>query len=864
MRRFGVRIFSAALAGLMAFMSLDVNAMAAQPTYENVVEEAAETDDIFDGDSSGTAGISELEKQLQAIENGGNDQIAENTDSEGIIDSEAVSVDEDSDIDEDTDSDLLSDDGESIVEESNETPENRETNEDKGIEHEILTKGVWNYYIDEDGRAHITGNSNTSLSSVNIPNKIGNSYVVSIEENAFSDFSALSSISIPFYINFIGENAFGNDVTIKAYWGTYALNYASEHGYKYENKSKLDFADGVIDFSDIDRSHFSYITSTDIEMNSLEASCLHEGSVFYMPSSTENINGDGFKVLQIKEKDEETYILYCERALGKEILNSIVFNENNIKPSWDDAIIYYDADNNGVYEEYALSEMNKEGDDYYLDGEAELFSDGAGFGQLHYSYSSNLPTGSFSISQGNSSISIDINAVINANADINLLAGKVNNFQLDMTSNYTVSASETGKKKSIESPSKDGKFPLAKVPVQSTGLETIYVIFSVGISVEGSVSISYSISQNCGWLYQNGSMHFYHSTSGNGSIEAAITGKVYFEVELLLSACGILSTSVAVQGGLKVVGSASMGIGDGAIPKELALTVSLYAELKGSFNLNIPCLGDLIDVDKSISWEHELCRKSFLPEGGKYTVRLINTRTPKLTSITANAGEKIKQPQIDAVNGQAIVGWYKDSKYTQQWDFDKDTVKGDMYLYAKWAKAVKVTYVYPTETKLISRTVLSAQGARLDMPYIPKVMNYMYIGCYKDSKYTNSWDFIKDKVSNTNMTIYVKYIYRKGYNPWKTGGISGEGNGSGSGTEAQIQTYILEYTESSGELTVTGIKTIAENLNIEIPNEWNGCPVTQIGSEAFKENDAILSVSIPSSVRVIYSKAFNHVLILKK
>lgn len=853
MKRLGVRLFSATLACLMAFMSLDVNAFAAQTNYENISEETAEALGSVKENPTEASGISELEKQLQAIEKSGSD----------ITSEEEADAEITNDVEESTENgeDIATDvDGENGIDEET-SKEGFETNEnltsDVGLveEHEILTKGTWSFFVDEEGRAHITGNSNISSTSISIPNRIGDNYVISIEENAFTDFSSLTSISIPFYINSINENAFGKNVTIRAYWGTYALNFAMENGYKYENKSQLDFADGVMDFSDIDRSHFSFITSNDIEMNSLEASCLSEGSVIYMPSSEGNINGDGFKVLSIENKSADVYILHCERALGNEVLNSIVFNETDIKPDWNNAIIYFDADNNGVYEEYSLSEMDKIGNEYTIESEEGNVSEES----LGYSisYSKQTPTGSFSISQGDATISIGIDAAVNAKADIDLLSGKVNEFNLDITNNVSVSGSEEVGKKEVSLPSRVGKFPLAKVPVQSTGLETIYVIFSVGMSLEGSISVSYTLSLNYGFSYQNGSMHMYRNASGSGNVEAAITGKLYVEVEVLLAACGILYTSVAVQGGVKAVGSASLGVGTGSVPSQLAITVSLYAELTGSFSIKVPGMGELYDISNSLSWEKELFRKSFLTQGGACTVKLVNTKNSSITSISANAGEKIKQPDIKAVNGQAIIGWYKDSKLTQLWNFDRDTVKGDMYLYAKWGKAVKVTYVYPSETKLISKTVLSAQGALLDMPSMPKVMEYMYIGCYKDSKYTSSWNFIKDKVPATNLTIYVKYVYRKGYNPWKAGGVSGENGTGGNGSGSELNDYTIVYGETFEGISVRGIKTTGNNLDVVIPTEINGRPIVEIESEAFCENDAIVSISIPSSVTAIYNKAFD-------
>lgn len=51
---------------------------------------------------------------------------------------------------------------------------------------------------------------------------------------------------------------------------------------------------------------------------------------------------------------------------------------------------------------------------------------------------------------------------------------------------------------------------------------------------------------------------------------------------------------------------------------------------------------------------------------------------------------KIDRPADPSKNGYKFVGWYKDSTYTQAWDFDNDTVTKDTTLYAKWVEIASV------------------------------------------------------------------------------------------------------------------------------------------------------------------------------
>lgn len=61
-----------------------------------------------------------------------------------------------------------------------------------------------------------------------------------------------------------------------------------------------------------------------------------------------------------------------------------------------------------------------------------------------------------------------------------------------------------------------------------------------------------------------------------------------------------------------------------------------------------------------------------------------NGGTP-IDPITAIYGETIARPADPVREGKHLVGWYKDIHLTEEWDFDSDTVKGNMTLYAKWA-----------------------------------------------------------------------------------------------------------------------------------------------------------------------------------
>ena len=63
-----------------------------------------------------------------------------------------------------------------------------------------------------------------------------------------------------------------------------------------------------------------------------------------------------------------------------------------------------------------------------------------------------------------------------------------------------------------------------------------------------------------------------------------------------------------------------------------------------------------------------------------------NGGTP-IDPVTAIYGEKLIRPEDPIREGKHLVGWFKDIHLTQEWDFENDTVTGNMTLYAKWADA---------------------------------------------------------------------------------------------------------------------------------------------------------------------------------
>lgn len=65
---------------------------------------------------------------------------------------------------------------------------------------------------------------------------------------------------------------------------------------------------------------------------------------------------------------------------------------------------------------------------------------------------------------------------------------------------------------------------------------------------------------------------------------------------------------------------------------------------------------------------------------------VVSFQTSDVAELKVQFGEKLIRPEDPVREGYTFEGWYKDIHLTEKWDFEKDTVQGNMSLYAKWSK----------------------------------------------------------------------------------------------------------------------------------------------------------------------------------
>lgn len=166
----------------------------------------------------------------------------------------------------------------------------------------------------------------------------------------------------------------------------------------------------------------------------------------------------------------------------------------------------------------------------------------------------------------------------------------------------------------------------------------------------------------------------------------------------------------------------------------------------------------------------------------------------EIPSLKAQYGETIARPENPVREGYHLVGWYTDIDLQIPWDFDVDTVQGNMTLYAKWEQgnpiveeseddngghagvwlilalglvAVaaliafllmgKKTVKFETRCRKKIKDQKVKKGSLVQRPEQPKRPGRTFAGWYLDEDCTERWDFETDTVDG-NMTLYAKWL----------------------------------------------------------------------------------------------------------
>lgn len=190
---------------------------------------------------------------------------------------------------------------------------------------------------------------------------------------------------------------------------------------------------------------------------------------------------------------------------------------------------------------------------------------------------------------------------------------------------------------------------------------------------------------------------------------------------------GTLTIPAAETGKLTVVGGMS-GICAKDIIINIPISVSaegvaVYTEDKGTITIasgleiKSPIGGKIVaSEDASAIYEEDgttPAKNVVIGIAKKYTVIYNTNGGSAVGSATVSEGHKLTAPNAPAKDGYTFHGWYKDAAFTNSWNFDTDTVTGNITLYAKWAETAKIYGISGTVYESNGTTPASGVSVKL-------------------------------------------------------------------------------------------------------------------------------------------------------
>ena len=144
---------------------------------------------------------------------------------------------------------------------------------------------------------------------------------------------------------------------------------------------------------------------------------------------------------------------------------------------------------------------------------------------------------------------------------------------------------------------------------------------------------------------------------------------------------------------------------------------------------------DDTDYEVKFNTNHLELAKHILPLAPEsYTVTFnMNGHGTQIDSKTVEEGNKVTKPADPTADGWVFGGWFKEAECTNAWDFDKETVKANMTLYAKWTKVIEPENV---SVLLVKGAKSGDKAVKLTWNKVDGATKYVVYGnsCGKDVK----------------------------------------------------------------------------------------------------------------------------------
>ena len=140
-----------------------------------------------------------------------------------------------------------------------------------------------------------------------------------------------------------------------------------------------------------------------------------------------------------------------------------------------------------------------------------------------------------------------------------------------------------------------------------------------------------------------------------------------------------------------------------------------------------------------------------------YTVDFYATGgLPSPDPVQAEAGSRIDKPPDPIKTGFVLLGWYGEISYITKWNFNTDTVTGNMSLYAKWGPAQSYTVTFNSHGGSTVPSVTIPYYSLVPQPNNPTRSGYTFAGWYWEETHKTPFPFDIYKLTS-DIELHAKW-----------------------------------------------------------------------------------------------------------
>lgn len=140
----------------------------------------------------------------------------------------------------------------------------------------------------------------------------------------------------------------------------------------------------------------------------------------------------------------------------------------------------------------------------------------------------------------------------------------------------------------------------------------------------------------------------------------------------------------------------------------------------------------------------------------QFTVTFESNGGSAVAAVTVDKDGKVEKPADPTKEDCIFDGWFKDATFGESWNFDTDTVTGDVTLYAKWTPLADCAVTFDSQGGSAVQSATVKAGKTLTKPTDPTRARFRFDGWFKDAAGETAWNFDTDTVTG-DMTLYAKW-----------------------------------------------------------------------------------------------------------